>query len=133
MSVPSGALFGRSILIVEDEPLVALDVRAAFSAAGASVVAAATCADALRVADNPGLAAAIVDIDLGRGENCSAVCERLSERCIPFVFFTGEARPDILLRWPHAPVLTKLADKTRIIETVAALVPAVKESRPIAP
>jgi CheY-like chemotaxis protein len=121
MSVASGTLFDRSILIVEDEPLVAMDVRAAFTAAGARVVAAANCSEALRMAGTQGLSAAIVDIDLGHGEDCTAVCERLSERGVPFVFFTGEVRPDILLRWPHAPVLTKLADKARILETVTAL------------
>jgi DNA-binding response OmpR family regulator len=121
MSNPHRALLGRSILIVEDEPLVALDVRAAFIAAGASVVSAGSCREALRLADSPGLSAAIVDINLGRGEDCSEVCERLSERHIPFLFFTGEVRPDMSLRWPDAPVLTKLADKARIVEVVADL------------
>jgi len=121
MSDLDRVLVGRSILIVEDEPLVALDVRAALNAAGASVVSAANCSEALRMAESPGLSAAIVDIDLGRGEDCSEVCERLSERRIPFLFFTGEVRPDILLKWPDAPVLTKLANKARIIDVVAGL------------
>jgi CheY-like chemotaxis protein len=121
MSNHHRALLGRSILIVEDEPLVALDVRAVFIAAGARVVSAGNCSDALRLADSPGLSAAIVDIDLGRGEDCSEVCERLSERHIPFLFFTGEVRPDISLRWPDAPVLTKLSDKARMIEVIADL------------
>jgi CheY-like chemotaxis protein len=118
---PHGALLGRSILIVEDEPLVALDVRAALTAAGASVVSAADCREALRLVDSTGLSAAILDIDLGPGGDCSEVCERLSEQRIPFLFFTGEVRPDILLKWPDAPVLTKLADKARIIDVVAGL------------
>jgi hypothetical protein len=33
-----GARSGRSILIVEDEPLIALEVHAAFNAAGGSIV-----------------------------------------------------------------------------------------------
>jgi len=51
--------------------------------------------------DTPGLSAAVVDISLGRGD-CSAVCERLSRGGTPFVFYTGEARPDIVLRLPSA-------------------------------
>lgn len=121
MNSPHRPLIGRSILIVEDELLVALDVRAAFSAAGASVVSAANCSEALRMVNSPGLSAAVVDIDLGHGEDCSEVCERLSERGVPFVFFTGEVRSDILQRWPDAPVLTKLADKASIIQVVARL------------
>ncbi|HEX6001208.1 MAG TPA: hypothetical protein VFZ16_17715 [Hyphomicrobiaceae bacterium] len=100
---------------------MALDVRSACSDAGASVVYAARCSEALRLVDSPGLSAAIVDIDLGHGEDCSAVCERLLQRDIPFVFFTGDVRPDILSKWPDAPVLTKLADKARIIQVVAGL------------
>lgn len=121
MSIASRPLSGRFILIVEDEPLVALDVRSAVTEAGATVASAANCKDALRLVDSHGLSAAIVDIDLGHGEDCSEVCERLLERNIPFVFFTGEVRPDILRRWPDAPVLTKLADKARIIQVVAGL------------
>jgi hypothetical protein len=30
-------------------------------------------------------------------------------------------RADILLKWPNAPVLTKLADKERVVEVVAGV------------
>jgi hypothetical protein len=49
------------------------------------------------------------------------VCERLSRNGIPFVFYTGDARSGILLKWPSAPVLTKLADKERIVQVVAGV------------
>ena len=49
MSLPSRALFGRSVLIVEDEPLIALEVHAAFNAAGASITSAADTQKALRM------------------------------------------------------------------------------------
>ena len=114
-------LNGRSVLIVEVEPLVALDVRDAFSAAGAHVMSARTCSQALRLLDSPGLSAAVVDINLGYGEDCSEICERLAKRQIPFVFFTGEVRPDFLLRWPDAPVLTKLVDRSRIVQVIAGM------------
>jgi CheY-like chemotaxis protein len=115
------ALAGRSILIVEDEPLIALEVHAAFSAAGASIMSAADSREALRMIGLPDLSAAVVDINLGRGDDCSAVCKRLSDRRIPFVFYTGDVRADILLKWPNAPVLTKLADKERVVEVVAGV------------
>ena len=65
MNVPNGALAGRSILIVEDEPLIALEVHAAFSAAGASIISAADSKEALRMISLPDLSAAVVDINLG--------------------------------------------------------------------
>jgi len=120
MSPANRARAGRSILIVEDEPWIALEIHAAFYAAGASVASASDTQEALRMINTPGLSAAVVDISLGRGD-CSAVCERLSRNGIPLVFYTGDARPDILLRWPSAPVLTKLADKERIVEVVAGV------------
>ena len=117
----NGALAGRSILIVEDEPLIALEVHAAFAAAGASIASASDAQEALRTIDALGLSAAVVDINLGRGD-CSEVCERLSRQGVPFVFYTAEARPGILRKWPNAPVLTKLADKQRIVEVVAGVI-----------
>ena len=120
MSARSGALAGRSILIVEDEPLIALEVHAAFHAAGASIISAADSKEAVRMIGLPDLSAAVVDIDLGDGDD-SAVCKRLSERGIPFVFYTGNARADILRQWPRAPVLTKLADGQRVVEVVAGV------------
>ena len=120
MSLHDRPLSGRSILIVEDEPLIALEVHAAFNAAGASIASAGDTPEALRMINVPGLSAAVVDINLGRGD-CSVVCERLSRNGIPFVFYTGDVRPDILLKWPSAPVLTKLAGKERIVEVVAGV------------
>jgi CheY-like chemotaxis protein len=121
MNVANGALAGRSILIVEDEPLIALEVHAAFRAAGASIISAADSKEAVRMIGLPDLSAAVVDINLGDGDDCSAVCKRLSERGIPFVFHTGDARADILRKWPDAPILTKLVDKQRIVEVVAGV------------
>jgi CheY-like chemotaxis protein len=121
MSARSGGLAGRSILIVEDEPLIALEVYDAFRAAGARIISAADSKEAVRMAGLPDLSAAVVDIDLGEGDDCSAVCKRLAQRGIPFVFYTGNARADILLEWPQAPVLTKLVDKQRVVNVVAGV------------
>jgi DNA-binding response OmpR family regulator len=121
MSPPGKVLAGRSILIVEDEPLIALEVHAAFSAAGANILTAADSEEAMGMISLPDLSAAVVDINLGRGGDCSAVCKRLSDRGIPFVFYTGDVRADILLKWPEAPVLTKLANKERVVEVIAGV------------
>jgi DNA-binding response OmpR family regulator len=116
----NGVLAGRSILIVEDEPLIALEVHAAFNAAGARIASAANRKEALRMISLPGLSVAVVDMNLGE-HDCSDVCKRLSESGVPFVFYTGDARADILQKWPGAPILTKLADKQRIVEVVAGI------------
>ena len=120
MRAHNGTLAGRSILIVEDEPLIVLEVHAAFNAAGARIVSAANKKEALRMISLPGLSAAVVDMNLS-GHDCSDGCKRLSDSGIPFVFYTGDARADILRKWPDAPILTKLADKQRIVEVVAGV------------
>ena len=120
MRVSSEALAGRSILVIEDEPVIALEVHATLSAAGARIASAANIREALRMISVSDVSAAIVDIRLGN-EDCSAVCNHLSERGIPFVFYTGQARADLMRRWPKAPVLTKLASTDRVMETVAGM------------
>ena len=101
-------LSGRSILIVEDEPLVALDIVENFRNAGASVMAAHRLSDGLRLAGHPDLSAAVVDFGLSDGEG-TALCERLKERGIPVVLHTGYHHvdetccADMLVAKPAAP------------------------------
>jgi DNA-binding response OmpR family regulator len=90
--VHNGALTGRSILIVEDEPLIALEVHAAFNAAGASIISAADSKEALRMISLPDLSAAVVDINLGRGD-CSDVCKRLARGAFPLCFTPATHAP----------------------------------------
>jgi DNA-binding response OmpR family regulator len=90
MRAPMGntELAGHSILIVEDEPLVALDIVDCFTKAGASVLRAQKLEDGLRLAGHPDLSAAVLDFGLSDGEG-TALCERLKERGIPFVLHSG--------------------------------------------
>jgi DNA-binding response OmpR family regulator len=73
------ALRGRSILVVEDEPLIGMDIRAALEGAGASVTATPTVRHALILIDHDGLAGAIIDHALGDGPS-TEVCLRLKAR-----------------------------------------------------
>jgi DNA-binding response OmpR family regulator len=81
-------LAGRSILVVEDDPIIAMDVVQGLQAAGASVSAARTLNDALRKVECSSLSAAVLDHALNDGD-ASRICERLDERNIPFVIYSG--------------------------------------------
>ena len=81
-------LVGRSILIVEDEPLIAMDIRREFEAAGALVVLKRSLQSALVAVDDDAPSAAILDHALGNDDS-SSLCERLKERDIPFVVHSG--------------------------------------------
>ena len=86
----SHMLAGRSVLIVEDEFLIALDIGIAFENAGAIVVPARTLADATRLVEGDDLSAAVLDFGLADGD-ADALCNRLTERHIPFVLHSGYA------------------------------------------
>jgi len=81
-------LSGRSILIVEDEPLIAMDITGALNSARATVLTATTLQEGLRLAEHPALSAAILDLILGDGD-AVALCTRLTERGIPFIVYSG--------------------------------------------
>ena len=77
-------LQGRSILIVEDEPLIAMEIVRAFESAGARVLKTSTLREALVVVEDDDLSAAVLDHGLSDGDS-SKLCERLKELGIPFV------------------------------------------------
>ena len=84
----STSLAGRSILIVEDEPLIALDIVDAFQKVGAITLTARTVADAIHLVEEDGLSAAVIDFGLRDGD-ADPICGRLQERAIPFILHSG--------------------------------------------
>ena len=65
------ALRGRSILVVEDELLIGMDIRSALEEAGAHVTSTTTVRHALILAEHDGLAGAIMDHALADGDSTS--------------------------------------------------------------
>src|SRR6202521_5572822 len=85
------SLDGRSILIVEDEPLIALDITQQFEATGAALTTTNTLHHAMILVEHDGLLGAILDHSLGDG-NSSLLCARLKERGIPYIIYSGSPR-----------------------------------------
>lgn len=81
-------LAGRSVLVVEDDPIIAMDILQALEGAGASVSQARSLCDALSKVEAPDLSAAVLDHGLNDGD-ASQICERLDKRNIPFVIYSG--------------------------------------------
>jgi CheY-like chemotaxis protein len=98
-------LTGRSILVLEDEALVRLDVTGRLQDAGATVFAASRLDKALDLAGHPHLSAGVLDFDLGNADS-TAVCWKLLDRRVPFVFHTGRIYT-AFRQWPFAPVILK--------------------------
>ena len=98
----------KSILIVEDEPLIAMMLEDFLDALGHKV--AASCdnvADALGQIESGGFDVAILDVRLRDGEQSWPVADALADAGMPFVLATGGHVEPPPARHAGAPVLAK--------------------------
>jgi len=101
-------LEGLRILVVEDEYLIADDMRNALLDAGAEVLGPVpnVAAAASLAAAEPRLDAAVLDINLG-GAMVFELADTLKARAVPFVFATGYDDSAIPDRFAKVPRLEK--------------------------
>jgi DNA-binding response OmpR family regulator len=120
------ALTGHTILVVEDEPLIAFDIEQSLYEAGALVLTAHTLADALRSVADSRLSAAVVDYRLNDGDS-TELCERLRTQGLPFVVFTGYSDiPEVCQR---SVVVSKPASAGSVVSALEGLlVPALRRA-----
>ena len=111
-------LTGCVILVVEDEPLVSLNLADLLTAEGAHVVCAKKACEAIQAIERFQVTAAVLDINLGNHE-CAAICQSLAERGIPFLFHTGYTVP--LDGWSNVPLVKKPATSQQMTEAVERL------------
>jgi DNA-binding NtrC family response regulator len=111
-------LHGRTILVVEDEPLTALDLAHVFRDMGAHVVASRSLQDALAVVPKHQWSAAVLDYALCDG-NCSSLCEWMSAHDVPFVVCT--VHENISQSCRKGVHMLKPIDMDQLVETVALL------------
>ena len=118
---PNAILVGQRILAVEDEFMVLLEIDTVLSNAGAAVVRCATIAHALQAIDTETCNAAILDVRVGR-ESIAAVARKLSERGIPFLFYTGQVPSEsTITQWPNVQIVSKPALPAVLINAVVEL------------
>lgn len=118
-----GRLDGSTILLVEDEALVAMDIELALGDAGAHVLGpAASLSRALEIArDSKRIDGAILDIDLG-GEDALPLAELLTARSVPLLFHTGVGgREHMVARFPQAGIRRKPVAIDELLNDLAAL------------
>ena len=93
-------LEGKNILIVEDEPLIALDLETAIQDARGQVIGAmGSVRTALQAVETLTFDGAILDLRLN-GEDALPVMQALSNRKIPFVIHSGQADRTVTTDWP---------------------------------
>lgn len=79
----------KTVLVLEDEPLIAMSIVDELENAGFSVATAMSCEEATSWLDANSPDAVVVDIVLRDGESCSVV-SRLVDARIPFVVHSGD-------------------------------------------
>lgn len=117
---PQSVLHGRSILVVEDDPLIALYITATLEDVGVSVIGpAAHLSEAIELAQQSRLDAAVLDVRLEVGTSLP-LADLLAHRSVPFLFQTSD--PSILSgAHPATPVLRKPLRPEQLIKALAAL------------
>ena len=106
-----------SILLLEDEPLILMDIEMAGHDRGCDIFTATTCDEALNVLDrNAGINIAILDVTLADGCTCVPVARELAERGIPFLLHSGDLdRQNETVRELAVPLIAKPAAAEKVI------------------
>ena len=97
----------RIVLIVEDEPLIAMMLEDFLDSLGHGIVGTCeTVQDAMAKVEEGGFDVAIIDVHL-KGEHVWPVADRLTEKGIPFILATGGHIAPPPREHENAPVLSK--------------------------
>ena len=97
----------RNVLIVEDEPLIAMMLEDFLDSLGHGIVGTCeTVQDAMAKVEQGGFDVAIIDVHL-KGEHVWPVADRLTEKGIPFIVATGGHIAPPPPEHENAPVLSK--------------------------
>jgi len=117
----NGCLDGVRVLIVEDDPLLLLDLELTLAGAGAEVVGLCqTLQEALQRLDPGDFSIVVLDFRIG-AETVSPVARRLADKGVPFVFYTGQPRQEpSLAEWRHCSIVEKPSPPGALISAVRA-------------
>jgi CheY-like chemotaxis protein len=98
----------RRVLIVEDEPLIAMMLEDFLESLGYDIAGTAdTVADALAIIERGELDAAISDVNLRGGEKSWPIADALAAKNIPFVLASGGSQGGIADAYRGRPTLDK--------------------------
>ncbi len=100
----------RSILVVEDEPLIAMMTSRSLRELDASVVGPFATASEATSALSSRVDVALLDVNIG-GEYVYELASELDRRGVPIIFVTGYHAGAIDARFSNAPVLTKPVER----------------------
>lgn len=120
--IPPRMINQQNILIVEDEPLIAMMLEDFIDILGHTVAGSADSVDsAIAVIESGGVDAAILDVNLRGGEQSFPIAAKLAETGIPFVFATGGSGDAIDPEYRDRPTLAKPFTMDAVEKALGAL------------
>lgn len=121
-SSAGGVLSGLRLLVVEDEPLIAMVIEDSLTDAGCDDVNVARSTDeAMRLIKAETFDAALLDVNLG-GRPVDEIAAALAFRNTAFAFVTGYGRQSLPLAFQTAEIVGKPFQQREAVEAVARLV-----------
>lgn len=117
----AASLRGRRILIIEDEPLLALELATVLEEAGSVVIGpAGTPDEALHFIESTALDGALLDGNL-RGLPVDDVAAALAKREVPFVFVSGYGRDSLPPTFREVPLLGKPYNQDQLLDAAVQM------------
>jgi CheY-like chemotaxis protein len=112
----------QSVLIVEDEPLIALALATAVEEAEGRVIGpAGSVPEALMLIEQHLVQAAVLDVNLS-DRDVTPVAQLLIEGGVPVIFYSGLALPVALQeRYPSASMFQKPTPPVQLLNKLVAL------------
>jgi DNA-binding response OmpR family regulator len=112
------SLAGKTLLIVEDDAVLAMGLEGQLAEAGATVILARTSEEALGLTGSTRFDAAVLDVHLRDG-NSYAIADALRLQETPFVFLSGYLT--IRVGYTDIPFVPKPYSVPKLIAAIAGL------------
>jgi DNA-binding response OmpR family regulator len=115
------SLKSKRILLIEDEPLVSMDMESSLTAAGCEIIGpAGTLEDAKLLVEDANYDAALVDANLA-GYPVDELATALTQKNCPFAFVTGYGREALPSGFREAVMLGKPFSQDQLLTVVEIL------------
>lgn len=119
----AGANEACRILLLDDEPMILLDLEFAAEDEDCRPLTATNVREAMAHIEAPeGVTCAVLDVTLRDGETCLPVARELERRAIPYLLHSGDLnRQEGTLAQLNAQLIAKPACSRRVVRTAVSL------------